>query len=30
MVITGLTKEVHTVNLLSGKKIYEYGVETNE
>jgi hypothetical protein len=30
MVITELTKEINRINLLSGRKIYEYGVETNE
>jgi hypothetical protein len=30
MVTTDLTKEVYRINLLSGRKIYEYGVETNE
>jgi hypothetical protein len=30
MVITELTKEVNRIKLLSGKKINEYGVETNE
>jgi predicted nucleic acid-binding Zn-ribbon protein len=30
MVITELRKEVNRINLLPGRKIYKYGVETNE
>jgi hypothetical protein len=29
-VITELTKEVNRINIVSGRKIYEYVVETNE
>jgi hypothetical protein len=30
MVISDLTKEVNRTNIVSGRGIYEYGVETNE
>jgi hypothetical protein len=30
MLINELTKEVNRINVLFGRNIYEYGVETNE
>jgi hypothetical protein len=30
MVTTELTKEVSRINIVSGRNIYEYGIETNE